>query len=183
MIEVILLLTFMLVAAVVAVEIKSLLSAVVAHAAVGLALCVIFLALRAPEVAITQLTVELLILVILIRVTGVRQEMSEYVGGLRETFAKVSVLAFILVFGSFAAYSMRSLHLFGEPLMTQARAYIEVGFGATGVVNLVSSILLDFRAYDTLGLVAVMLASVCATFVVLRKKGKEGLYEWDDTDS
>jgi len=59
----------MIVGAVVAIEVKDLLSSVVAVGAVGFALCLAFLVLKAPDLAITQLVVEILCLIILIRAT------------------------------------------------------------------------------------------------------------------
>ena len=69
MIELHLLLFFMIAAAVIAVEVKDLLSSVIAVGAVGIALCMAFLALKAPDLAIMQLVVEILSLIILIRAT------------------------------------------------------------------------------------------------------------------
>jgi len=69
MIELAILLIFMIVGAIIAVEIKDLLSSVIAVGAVGLGLSMVFLILKAPDVAITQLVVEILCLIILIRGT------------------------------------------------------------------------------------------------------------------
>ena len=60
MIELYLLLLFMIAAAIIAVEIKDLLSSIVAVGAVGLGLSLTFLALKAPDLAIVQLVVEIL---------------------------------------------------------------------------------------------------------------------------
>ena len=69
MVELYILLIFMILAAIVAVEVKDLLSSVIAVGAVGLALSILFIILKAPDVAITQLVVEILCLIILIRAT------------------------------------------------------------------------------------------------------------------
>lgn len=66
MIELYVLLVFMIIGAMVAIEIKDLLSSVVAVGAVGLGLSIVFLILKAPDVAIVQLVVEILCLIILI---------------------------------------------------------------------------------------------------------------------
>ena len=67
MIELQILLIIMIVGAIVAIEVKDLLSSVVTVGAVGLILSIVFLILKAPDVAITQLVVEILALIILIR--------------------------------------------------------------------------------------------------------------------
>ncbi|MCS7151111.1 MAG: DUF4040 domain-containing protein, partial [Endomicrobia bacterium] len=64
----------MIIAAIVALEIKDLLSSVVSLGAVGLILTLLFLLLQAPDVAIVQFVVEILSLVILIRATVIRDE-------------------------------------------------------------------------------------------------------------
>ena len=63
------LLIFMIFGAVMAIEVKDLFSSVIAMGSVGFALCLAFLVLKAPDLAITQLVVELLCLIILIRAT------------------------------------------------------------------------------------------------------------------
>ncbi|MFH1848252.1 MAG: hydrogenase subunit MbhD domain-containing protein, partial [Candidatus Omnitrophota bacterium] len=67
MIELYLLLIFMIIGAIVALEMKDMLSAIIAVGVVGLALSMAFLLLKAPDVAITQFVVEILCLIILIR--------------------------------------------------------------------------------------------------------------------
>ncbi|MCX5656890.1 MAG: DUF4040 domain-containing protein, partial [Candidatus Omnitrophica bacterium] len=52
------LLLFMIIGAIIAIESKDLLSGVIAVGAVGFALCLAFLILKAPDLAITQLVVE-----------------------------------------------------------------------------------------------------------------------------
>jgi len=173
MLEVILLLSFTLIAAVIAVEIRSLLSAVVALGVVGFALCVLFFVLRAPDVAITQLIVEVLILVMLIRATGVKRDLTEYGGGLREFFAVASVLFFILVFGLFAVWALHHIPTFGEPLMTVSGTYIKLGLAKQVAPNVVTAVLLNFRGYDTMGEVTVLFAAVMGVLAVLRGRGRK----------
>ena len=69
MVELYILLIFMIIGSVGALEAKDLLSSVVALGAVGLGLSLTFLILRAPDVAITLLVVEILSVIILIRAT------------------------------------------------------------------------------------------------------------------
>ena len=67
--EIHLLLLFMICTSVVAVESKDLISSVIALSAAGLGLSAAFLVLKAPNLAITQLVVEILCVIILIRAT------------------------------------------------------------------------------------------------------------------
>jgi hypothetical protein len=48
----------------------------------------------------------------------------------------------------------------------------EGGAGSIHLANRVSAVLLDFRAYDTLGQMAVLLTAIVGAVVILRNKGK-----------
>ena len=96
MLELQLLLLFMIVAAVVAVEMKDMVSSVVAVGAVGLGLSLAFLILKAPDLAITQLVVEILLLIILIRAT-IKRDLPFSTSG-RWFFNTAATLIFIAVF-------------------------------------------------------------------------------------
>lgn len=100
-----LLLIFMLFAAIVALEAKNLLSSVIAVGAAGFALCVAFLVLKAPDLAITQLVVEILCLIILIRAT-IRKDLPLVIEG-RWIFNTVSTLVFVAVFLFFAYAALK----------------------------------------------------------------------------
>ena len=71
---IVLLIVFMLVAALIAVETRDLLSSVISLGAAGFALSVIDLLLGAPDLAITQVVVEVIALVMLIRVVITRTD-------------------------------------------------------------------------------------------------------------
>lgn len=171
MIELHLLLIFMIVAAVIAVEARDLLSSVVAVGAVGLGLSLAFLILKAPDLAITQLAVEILCLIILIRAT-IKRDLPLIKDG-RWHFNTISTLAFIAVFLSFAYISLKDLPAFGQPLLRIAENYLKEGLSKTGATNLVSSVILDFRAYDTLGEATVLFTAVIGVVVVMRKVGRK----------
>jgi multisubunit Na+/H+ antiporter MnhB subunit len=63
---------------------------------------------------------------------------------------------------------------FGQPLMRVSRQYIETGAADTGATNLVAAILLDFRAYDTLGEATVLFTAVMGVAAVVRRVGRKG---------
>ena len=66
---ILLLLVVMVLAALIALESRDLLSSVIAVGACGFILSVVFLLLKAPDIAIVQIVIEVLTLIILIRVT------------------------------------------------------------------------------------------------------------------
>lgn len=165
-----LILLFMIVAAVIAVEVKDMLSSVIAMGAVGLGLSLAFLLLKAPDLAITQLVVEILCLIILIRAT-IKIDLPFSTSG-RWFFNTLITLAFAAVFLFCAYFALQELPNFGEPIMRVAKEYINSGLQKTGATNLVSSVILDFRAYDTLGEATVLFTAVIGVLAVIRKVGR-----------
>ncbi|MBE0477917.1 DUF4040 domain-containing protein [Candidatus Aerophobetes bacterium] len=166
-------LAFLMIAgSLVAVHTKYLLSAVISLAVVGLGLCVVFLYLQAPDCAITQIVVEVIALIILIRATGVERDLLE-IKGRREVFALVTVILFIIVFAVFAFSALTHLPEFGYPVMRVAEEYVVKGLRETGAANLVTAVLLDFRAYDTLGEATVLFTAILGSIIVLREIGRK----------
>ena len=165
------LLLFMILGAVVAVEVKDLLSSVIAVGAVGFALCLAFLILKAPDLAITQLVVEILCLIILIRAT-IKRDLPLTIEG-RWIFNTISTVVFICVFLFFAWLALKELPSFGNPIMAVVKKYLEEGTTRTGAVNLVAAVILDFRAYDTLGEATVLFTSVIGIMAILRRPGRK----------
>ncbi|MFH1655660.1 MAG: hydrogen gas-evolving membrane-bound hydrogenase subunit E [Candidatus Omnitrophota bacterium] len=171
MVELYFILLFMIIGAVIAVEIKDMLSSVIAVGAVGLGLSVAFLVLKAPDLAITQLVVELLCLIILIRAT-LKIDLPLVKDG-RWHFNTYSTLVFIGIFLYCAYISLKGLPEFGFPMMRVAQNYLSNGLRLTGATNLVTSVILDFRAYDTLGEATVLFTAVIGVLAVLRRIGRK----------
>ncbi len=165
------LLVFMVVGSIVAIEARNLLSAVISVSAVGFALSIAFLFLGAPDIAITQLVVEILVLIILIRGTILLDNTAIEKG--RDTLAMVASLIFfglILGFGAMI-FGSTGFPEFGEPLMRVSRVYVQTGLPATYAANIVAAVILDFRAYDTLGEASVLFAAILGALALLRRSG------------
>lgn len=171
MIELYVLLIFMIIGAIIAIEVKDLLSSVVAVGAVGLGLSIVFLILKAPDVAITQLVVEILALIILIRAT-LKKDLPFSTSG-RWFLNTLITICFIGVLLIVAAKSFCDLPEFGYPLMKVASSYIKNGLAQTGATNIVSAVILDYRAYDTLGEATVLFTAVIGVLAVVRTVGRK----------
>jgi len=171
MLELYIILLFMIIGAIIAVQIRDLLSSVIAVGAVGLGLSVAFLLLKAPDLAITQLVVEILCLIILIRATVKRDIPSIRERG--DWLTVFAALTFIGLFLLFAYFALKDLPSFGHPIMRVANNYIEQGLKETGAANIVSSVILDFRAYDTLGEATILFTAVIGVLAVLRRIGRK----------
>ena len=66
---------------------------------------------------------------------------------------------------------------FGQPVMDRfadapSNTYLRDGLEQTGAANIVTAILLDFRAYDTLGEATVLFCAVMGALTVLRRQAK-----------
>jgi multisubunit Na+/H+ antiporter MnhB subunit len=141
-----------------------------------------FLFLRAPDIAITQIVVEILVLIILIRATISRD--LTFISGDREFFGTVVSIVILFVILLVGIKVFDTLPDFGTPIFTTApdaasRTYIKDGLYETGAANLVSAVILDFRAYDTLGEASVLFTSIIGATVILRKKSRKLLEETD----
>lgn len=171
MVELYTLLLFMLVAAIIAIEVKDLLSSVVALAGLGLSLCMVFIILKAPDVAITQLVVEILALIILIRAT-LKKDLPFSTSG--RWFLNTSIyVVFIITLLVVAVKCFHDLPPFGRPLMRVGSTYVKEGLMKTGAANIVTSIILDYRALDTLCEATILFAAVIAVLAILRRTGRK----------
>lgn len=166
------LIIFMIIAAVVAIEIKDLLSSVVALGTVGLGLSLAFLILQAPDLAIVQLVVEILCVVILIRAT-IKKDIPARIGSVKEIFSGAVVLLFVGVFLYYAYSVIGKMNVFGDPLMTVGKYYVEKSLAETGAANIVSAIILNYRALDTLGEATVLFTAVIGVLAVMRHVGRK----------
>ena len=171
------LLIFMIVGSIIAIETKNLLSSVISCGIVGAAVSIAFLMLGAPDIAITQVVVEILILVILIRATIMIDNTA--IEAHWDTFAVVSSLIFFGLFLVFAFLAVQELPPFGQPLMRVSKEYLQTGLQKTGAANIVAAIILDFRGYDTLGEATVIFVSILGSFVILRRRGRKRRTEAD----
>jgi multisubunit Na+/H+ antiporter MnhB subunit len=203
LLQLLILLAFMVIGSLVAVEVGDLLSSIICVGAVGFALAVVFLFLGAPDLAITQVVVEILALVILLRVVLTRRDRTH-----EEPKDTLGVAAAAVVLGALVVLSlgaMAGMQPFGEPHFgaegqavtgdqaavedtspeqvaveqfgppaerKAAEQYMADGVEQTGSSNLVMAILLDFRAYDTLGEATVIFVSIVGAYAILRKVGR-----------
>jgi len=170
----ILLTVLMILGAFIALESKDLLSGVISLGIIGFALTIIFLVLQAPDLAIVQIIIETMTLVILIAAIQktTREDTSDEFDA-KKVMIWCAGLVFIIVFLLAAIKAFQHMPAFGEPTLRMAQYYIDNGLSLTGASNLVAAIILDFRAYDTLGEATVLFTSVAGVVVVLRKMGRK----------
>lgn len=160
----------MILASIAAVEMKDLISSVIALSAAGLGLSLAFLILKAPNLAITQLVVEILCVIILIRAT-INKDLPLVKDG-RWFFNTGAALVSIACFLVFSFFALKELPFFGRPQMQVAKEYLDVGLPKTGLINIVNAITTHFRSYDALAETVVLFASIIGVLVITRKANK-----------
>jgi len=171
MIELYLVLIFMITAAVIAVNVEDMISSVISVGAVGLGLCLGFLLLKAPDLAITQLVAEILCLIILIRAT-LKKDIPLVKDG-RWFFNTFSTLCFIGLFLTTVFFVLKDMPAFGSPIMKISKDIINQSLAKTGATNFIASIILDFRGYDTLGEATILFCAVMGVTTVMRRVGRK----------
>jgi multicomponent Na+:H+ antiporter subunit B len=115
--------------------------------------------------------VEILCLIILIRAT-IRKDLPFSTTG-RCFFNTLVTVVFIIVFLGMSYMSFKNLPAFGSPIMRVAKVYLAQGLIDSGATNLVSSVILDFRAYDTLGEATILFTAVIGVLTVIRRVGRK----------
>lgn len=165
---------FMIVGAIYALHAKDLLSAVIAMGIVGYGLVICFLLLKAPDLAIVQIVVETITLVIMVAVVldSTRKE-------LEAPFDRKSLISTIVGFIVFAGLfyfflnAIEHLDPLGMHSLRMSETYVNGAVELTGSVNLVTGVLFDFRAYDTLGEAFILYTAALGALTLLRMKGKK----------
>ncbi|WP_038542318.1 monovalent cation/H+ antiporter subunit A [Neorhizobium galegae] len=147
------------------------LAALVMLGGVGLIVCITFVWLSAPDLAITQLLVEIVTTVLIL--LGLRwlpkrtQGMAESIT-LRARFRRFRDLALAVVCGigmTFIAYAVMTMPVPD----TIANYFLENAYSQGGGRNVVNVILVDFRGFDTLGEIAVLGVVALTVFALLRR--------------
>jgi len=169
----IIILVLMILGSIYSLNASDLLSAVISYGIVGFGLVIAFLLLQAPDLAIVQVVVEVVTLIIMIATiknTQSKIPKMEFKPRIVIYYAITLILAliFVLIFDK----ATGCLSQFGADTMRMAKPYIE-GVEHTKSANLVTGIVFDFRAFDTLGEATVLFTAVIGVLTILRIKGKK----------
>ncbi len=182
---VLILIGLMIVGALVAIETPNLLHSVISIGAVGFLLSIVYLFLAAPDLAITQIAVEVITLVLLLLATiRGKHESDQKPRGVWVTVIPLAVLVGLAFFsvGMFADFPQ-----FGQPVMERyadapSNTYLRDGPEQTGAANIVTAVLLDFRGYDTLGEATVLFCAVVGAVCILRRQARKHPNEPDPVE-
>lgn len=152
---------------------KDLMSAVISLGIVGFGLVISFLLLYAPDLAIVQVVIEIITLTTTIAViVSASYELEKKKIGYSSGFYAATILIFTAVILLIVSRFTNILSYFGQHIMRMADIYIKSA-PESGSANLVTGIVLHFRAYDTLGEATVLVTAVIGVLTILRHSGKK----------
>ena len=162
-------LILLVVLAVVVVELKDLLYAVIVAGFYGLIVGLLYFMLQAPDIALTQIVVgvgiQTAILVVAVSKTlRVEEKPSGRSLGLKMiSIVAVVILTVILVFTV-----VYDFPVFGQPVERVGQYYVENVLEDVGAWNAVGAIVWDYRGYDTLGETLVLFTAVIVVLAVFK---------------
>ncbi len=137
----------------------------------GLAACITFVWLSAPDLALTQLLVEIVTTVLILlglRWLPKRLEERATLVGIRARLRRERDLALAVAAGLGTA--ALAFAVMARPLPdTVASYFLEHAYPGGGGRNVVNVILVDFRAFDTMGEITVLAAVALSVFALLRR--------------
>lgn len=165
---------FMIIAAIVAIHARDLLSAIIAQGFVGYGLVICFLLLKAPDLAFVQIVIETITLIIMVAVVldSSRKELDIKVDR-RQAGTIATSFLFIFILLIYFNRAIEEINRFGEHTLRMSESYVTVAAEQTGSLNLVTGILWDFRGYDTLGEATVLFTAAIGVITIIRLVGKK----------
>jgi multicomponent Na+:H+ antiporter subunit A len=143
---------------------RSRLARVISLGVVGYLLCAIFILLRAPDLALTQLLVDsvtvILFVLVIYFLPQLKTDKEKTHVQIRDLLVSVIAGGFVTVF-ILAAYAHRYTN-------TIAEFFLENSYKLAGGTNVVNVILVDFRAFDTLGEIIVLAIAGLGVYALVR---------------
>jgi len=165
---VIFLLFLMIIGGIISIEGKNLFTSVISLGVVGYSLTILFFLLNAPDLAIVLAIIESLTLVIfLITISKTQNIDIKSRFDLKRVIHYTFLIIIAFVFTERLLPILEELPPFGEPIMRMSNKYIELS-AQTGSKNIVTSILFDFRGYDTLGEISILFSAIIGIMLILR---------------
>jgi len=167
------LLTFVVLAAIVAVFLRDILSSIIALAGFSFGAAIVYVLLSAPDVALTEAAVGAGATTVLFLVTIVKTVRPSG----ERIFERIRWGPVALVTALFGGLlvTLPSLPRVGDPAAPVTAGevttyYLENAYPETGVENVVTAVLAAYRGFDTLGEATVVIAAGIAVLIVLRRE-------------
>jgi len=158
----------MIVSTYIAVRAKSRMFSIIGVGVIGYLVAVIFLMYSAPDLAMTQFAVETLTVIIFVLVIYKLPKFIPYYSTRRR------IRDFIVAGSGGLLMALLALIIISEPLTSELKSYfaensLPLGKGK----NIVNVILVDFRAFDTMGEITVLAIAAIGVFALLKLRKNE----------
>ena len=85
---------------------------------------------------------------------------------------KALAFVFFIIFCGLLFISVYELHTFGDPPSDMDDYIISNAQNQTGANNAVTSVVFDYRGYDTLGEATVLFTAIAGVMIMFRKRGE-----------
>ena len=162
--------TAMIVAAISVLFAKSRLTAIILNSFLGYGVALFFVIFRAPDLALTQTVVETVTTVLFLVAYYFLPEW-EKEGGSR----KLNITKLIISIGVGATFTIVALAVQNNRLFERISYFFENSYELAGGKNIVNAILSDFRGFDTmLEVVVLLIAGIGVYSIIKLKTGKRG---------
>ncbi|MBC7086600.1 MAG: DUF4040 domain-containing protein [Methanomethylovorans sp.] len=166
----VLVLFFMIVAAVGAAVLPKYLQAVISLSALGYLVGLLFIYLSAPDLALTQVLVETLTTIIFVlAIVKIPQTFKEHISPsqfMKDALISVAIASVVFILLLSATQGIVS------PFESLSYYFIENALPLAGGHNIVNVIIVDFRGYDTLGEIAVMCLAALGVYNLIHSRGE-----------
>ncbi|MCG2710777.1 MAG: DUF4040 domain-containing protein [Candidatus Omnitrophica bacterium] len=171
MIELYILMFLMIIGSIIALEVKDMLSGIILVGTVGVCLSIGFILLKAPELAMTQLIMEILLVIILIQATISKDV--RFISSKKELGLVLVVIGGLAVFINIADKVINNLPIFGKPILWVSQTYLSDVLKNENAANIVSKISLDYRVYDTFGAMLALFTAVIGVLAIGSQRAQE----------
>ena len=165
-----LIMTLMVIAAVAAATLHRYLPAVIALSAVGYMVSLVFIYLKAPDLALTQVLVEtlatIIFLLVIARVPQTFKEKIPKTTLIRDIGISFTVAATVLIL------LLNATQGIAPPFESLSHYFLENSVKLAGGHNVVNVILVDFRGYDTLGEISVLCLAALGVYNLIKSRGE-----------
>ncbi|MBA2662658.1 MAG: monovalent cation/H+ antiporter subunit A [Bradymonadaceae bacterium] len=139
--------------------------AVIVIGVVGLVISLAFVQLSGPDLALTQLSVEIVTILLLLLALFVLPKSTPHEGGFTLRQARDIVLAAVAGLGT----ALMAWLVMTRPLESISRFHLEnANYPVGGGNNVVNVTLVDFRGFDTMGEISVLLVAGLGIFAMLQ---------------
>ena len=135
----------------------------------GFMVAIFYILASGPDLALTQLIVETLVLLIFLLVI---EQMPTFYGELEPTVAARDAVLSLFVGATATVTVLVAAPAPDRPLSDTARFYVDAAVPEGGGSNVVNVILTDFRAFDTLGESIVITIAAISVLVLLAMRGR-----------